>query len=251
MPLMDNLLNLYRVDAQARGLRQRVDSARIYLAAQERELKVLLDRKEELQTRVKQRQATVHNLETEIATIDERLEKLRGELNASVNSKQYNAVLEEMNVSKTRRSELEDEALTELEHVTQLNTDIEDVDEKVAERSKIRDVASTQLQERQADVGERLSELDAEREKAASVIKSADLAVFDDQADIHDGEAMAVVEVVSKRHREYTCGACNIQIPFEHVSRLMGNAEQLMQCTACHRILYIEEETKTVISGKK
>lgn len=250
MGLMDELKNLYRVDAQLRALRSRVDSAQRYLDAQSRELTALTERKTELETRRKQVQASIANFEVETKSIDERLEKLRGELNSAVNNKQYTTVLSELNTAKEQRSQVEDRILAEMERLEQLDGELDSLDSQVAERSKIRDVASAQLQQRQADVGERLVELESERDSAAANIPSAAMATFEELSDIHDGEAMAVIEEISRRHREYNCGACNMQIPFEQVSLLMNNTDSLVCCASCHRILYIAEETRGALAKK-
>lgn len=250
MPLITDLLNLFKVDGQLRALRSRLESAQRYLDAQTRELHTLTERKAELTLRRKQVQANIGNVEVEIKSIDERLEKLRGELNSSVNNKQYTAVLTELNTIKEQRSKTEDRVLAEMEQIEGLDAELEGIDEKIAERSKVRDVASTQLQQRQADVGERVSQLEAERSIAASNVAGADLEKFDHLAYVYDGEAMACVEEISRRSREYSCGACNMQIPFEQVSSLMSNGEIMVCCASCHRILYMAEETRGSLAKK-
>lgn len=250
MPLIEELRNLFKVEGQLRALKSRVESAQRYLSAQNKELTALTERKSELQTRRKQVQANIGTVEVEIKAIDERLEKLRGELNSAVNNKQYTAVLAELNTVKEQRSKSEDRILSEMEQIEALDSELEGIDAKIAERSKVRDVASSQLQERQADVGERVAELEAERSTAASHIPDSDLAKFDHLADIYDGEAMAVVEEISRRSREYNCGACNMQIPFEQVSSLMSSGDAVVCCASCHRILYIAEETRGALAKK-
>ncbi len=250
MSLMEELKNLYRVDGQVRALRSRVDSAQRYLDAQSRELGALTDRKAELEQRRRQLQATIANYEVETKAIDERLEKLRGELNSAENNKQYTTVLSELNTAKEQRSLVEDQILAEMEQLESVGADLETLDGQIVERSKVRDVASTQLQQRQADVGERLSELEVERDAAAAAIPPSELATFDELTHIHDGEAMAVVEEISRRNREYNCGACQMQIPFEQVSLLMNDTGALICCASCHRILIMAEETRGALAKK-
>ena len=244
MGSIDNLLNLFRVDAQVRGLRSRLDSARRYLNAQEKLLKELQQQSEELQTRRRQTLAKIQNLEVERSVLDQRIEKYRNDLNNAVNSKQYSTVLSELNTIKTQRNELEDRILEEMERVEGVEKEAQALDAQLRERKKVRDVAAAELTERQAEVGTRLGELESERDTAAAVVPAADLAIFNSIGEIYDGEAMAQLEEIDRKSREYACGACNVHTPFEIVSVLLTGSNQLVRCNSCGRILYMQESMR-------
>jgi len=250
MELMESLLKLNQVDAQVRGLRSRLQSAQQYLDAQTGQLEDLNQQLQELVTRRKHMQATIANHESEMATIDERIEKLRDELNNSVTNKQYSAVLTELNTIKANRSEIETQELGELELVDSVEEEITTIQSHIEERAKVRDLAEAQLKERESEIGQRLGELETEREQAAGDVPGEALDIFDNLAEIYDGEAMATIEEVSLRHREYACGACNIQLPFETVSVLMGGVSTVVRCTACTRILYLQDEVRGALVKK-
>lgn len=250
MELMESLLKLSQVDAQVRGLRSRLQSAQRYLDTQTRQLGDLNQQLQELQTRRKHMQATIANHESEMATIDERIEKLRDELNSSVTNKQYSAVLTELNTIKANRSEIETQEIGELELVESVEAEIKTIQSHIEERSKMRDLAAVQLKECESEIGQRLVELETEREQAADDVPMKALDIFDTLADIYEGEAMASIKEVSFRHREYACGACNIQLPFETVSVLMGGVSTVVRCTACTRILYLQDEVRGALVKK-
>lgn len=251
MSLSDRLLKLFYVDSQVRGLRSRVDSARRYLSAQERQLLNLSRDFDEIEARRRHVQATIGNLEGEIASIDERIEKLRDELNAAVTNKQYSAVLSELNTVKARRSEIETRVLEEMETVDELNERLETIRTQVAEREKVRQVAQEELRERESEVGHRLAELEGERDVAAAEIPAQHLVVFEEMARDTDGETMASIDEIDRRHRDYACGTCHMTVPFEQVSLLLSGGDVLVRCTACGRILYIANETRETLAGKK
>ena len=251
MTLTEDLLTLFRVDRQVRGLRSRLASAERYLQAQDHQLDELGVQQEEQAHRRQQVQAKVANLEMEGAGIDQRMEKLRDELNNASTNKQYTAVLTELNTVKLSRSELDDRLLEEMEQIDRITEQIAQLEGQVVERRKVREVAEAQLKERQGDVGQRLAELQTEHDSAAAGIPGNELSAFNHLADMHDGEAMAPIEEIDRRHREYACGACNMHMPFEAVSLLLGSTESLVMCSACGRILYMQDEIRGAFAAKK
>ncbi len=250
MGLTEKLVTLFRVDAQVRGLRRRLETAQRHLDTQDRHLEQLRQQRAELDVRQRQLRATVSNLEIEAAAIDERLEKLRNELNGATTNKQYTAVLTELNTVKQSRSELDDQQLQQMERIEQNNELLAKLAAETAEREKVRTLAERELRERQGDVGARLSELEAERRTAASSVPAADLKLFNELAEAYDGEAMAEVQEIDRRRREYACGACHIHLPFQAISVLLCKGDVAVRCTACRRILYLQEETRGALAKK-
>lgn len=250
MALIENLLNLHRVDGQVRALRTRVDAAKRYLDAQSRLLQDVQQQQQELQTRRKHLQATIANSEVEIKGIDQRVEKLRNELNSSPNQKQYSALLNELTTVKDQKKKVEDRLLNEMQDAEKVEEQLAQIATQVQERTKLRDHAAAQHAERVADVGQRLSELEQERRAAAAIIPSDALAQFDEAADLHEGEAMAGVEEISRRNREYACGECNMHLPFELVSQLTSHNNAILLCPSCDRILYMQEEMRGTLAKK-
>ena len=250
MTLLPNLISLFRIDSQVRGLRSRLESAQRYLDAQDRLLAELRDQREEHETRRRQLQATIGNLEVEMAVFGERIEKLRGELDAATTNKQYGAVLTEVNTAKLARTELEERDYEQMEKIEEIERQLKELEGNALEREKVRTVAEKQLRQRHDDVGERLAELETERNAAAAIIPGLSLKIFNELADSYDGEAMAQIEEIDRRRREYVCGSCNIQLQFESIASLLCNLDTLVRCTACDRILYLAEETRGALAKK-
>lgn len=250
MAVVESLLNLFRVDGQVRGLRGRLTQAERFLAAQDKHLSDLLRQHQELQSRRKQHQAAIANCELEIKSHEQRLEKLRNDLNSAATTKHHQAVLAEMNTVKTRRGEVEDRMLGDMEAQEKLVEQFASLDAQVAERTTLRDRAKSELEERRQDVGARLAELETERSQAAALVPDDMLALFDKLADDFDGEAMAAIDEIDRRNREYTCNACNMHLPFELVAQLSNRSDHVRRCPSCTRILYVREDMK-MTSAKK
>jgi predicted nucleic acid-binding Zn-ribbon protein len=250
MSLTEDLISLFHIDSNVRGLRHRLESAQRYLDGQDRQLADLKQQHKECEVRRRHVRATVGNLEGEIEVLDERLEKLREELNVATTNKQYTAVLTERNVAKSARAEIEDRVLEEMETIEESGKQLEKIAQETADRQKVRKVAEKQLKQRHDEVGERLAELEVERESAASIIPGAEIMIFNEMAEAYEGEAMSQIEEIDRRNREYACGSCNMHLPFEAVASLLGGGAELVRCTACGRILYLAEETRGALARK-
>ena len=247
MTLIENLLALFQVDRRLRSLRARVESAETYVGIQQRQLQTLQDRRDELLTRKRQRQAHIGNLETEAAGVDERTEKLREDLNAASTTRQYHAVLNEVNSLKDKRREIDEQTLVEMTGVEEIEAEVTELDTKITERIKVLDGAETELASRRDEIKESLAELEVEREQKTSGIPSNVQSLFDELADDFEGESMASIELIDKRRREYACDTCNVHLPFDVVSRVTGRPDEIVQCQGCLRILYASEGAREAL----
>jgi|TARA_B100000315_G_C14538627_1_gene569683 predicted nucleic acid-binding Zn-ribbon protein len=248
MVLIDNLLTLYKVDRQVRSLRNRVESAQIYLNVQKKQMGTIEVEKTENDIQRKQRKANIANIETEIGSIDARIEHLREDLNKAVNDKQYSALLAEMNTIKEHRKAFEDEELIEMGVVEELDQISSDIEQRKTEREKVLQVSEKELETRKSEISNQLTELEKERDGAAEVIPESILDEFDSLADDYEGEALAAIEIIDLKRHEYSCTSCSLRLPLDAITSLLGNREEIIKCVSCNRILYLEAESREAIA---
>ncbi len=251
MSVTEKLLRLFRVDQQIRGLKSRVDSAERYLKQQDAQLEQLNAKREALIIQARQLEAAVHNNEAEMGALDARIATLRDKLNAATSNKEYTALLTDVNTQKADKGEIEErslEALTQLDDVRAAQNEVE---EQLAERGKIREVALADRDTRAAEVKDRLEELQGERKEAASDVPADTMQVFEYETNRLGGEAMAAIEEHSRRHMEFSCGACQVLQPMETISTLLGATAPVTQCVSCGAILYVEEALRESMTSSK
>ncbi|MSR29717.1 MAG: hypothetical protein EXS03_09135 [Phycisphaerales bacterium] len=241
MTLLGDLVSLHQVDCQVRALRGRLDTAERHYATQERQRKDVAARIEEVRSQIRQHQATAANLEAEGGSVKMRIDQFRGQLNLATNPKQYAALLNELKTMQAQRDEFDGLALAQLQKSEELQGRLADLDTKVAERAAVCAAARREIETCRGEVGARLGELDRERTGASAKIPSRELDIFDRVADLYDGEAMAELVAVDAKRREYVCGACNMELPPDKYATLASNANVVVICTSCHRILYIPQ----------
>jgi predicted nucleic acid-binding Zn-ribbon protein len=248
MPLIDNLLTLYKVDRQVRSLQSRVESAQLYLKVQTKLMTTISVQLSENELRLKHHKSNIAVAETETGSIDARVERLREDLNKAVNDKEYKALLAEVNTLKDQRKAFEDEMLIEMASVETLDTTLVEITAKIDERKKITKVAEKELHVRQDEIAEQLAELEKERATAASVIPADILEDFDEIADDYEGESMASIEIIDKKRKEYSCNSCSLHLPLESIVQLMANDDTIVKCGQCDRILFLEQASKEALA---
>lgn len=243
MSLHDDLHELFLIDQQVRGLSGGLNSARTHSRTQQTKIEQLNAQLNELSGQLRQTQATEQNLENDAAGIDARINKLREQMNAAKTNKEYSAFLVEVNTLKADKSKIDDRAMELLGQIDKLKTQIEAVKAKLVEQEKIKAHAEAEVAKRQAEVGEQLEDLKRRRAEAAAKVNPSELAVFERLADTLEGEAMSPVLQEDPREMEFVCGGCYMSIPMERVNQLY-NADRMVRCSSCTRILYLSQEVK-------
>lgn len=243
MSLNDALRQLFLVDSQLRGLDSRLSGARRHAKAQSAKLALLQQQNDELLNQLKHAQAKAANLDNDIATANQRIDLLRDRMNSVTTNKEYSAMLVEVNTLKADRIKIEEVALEVMGQVDTYKAELKGLSDAIEQQSKVKELADQELNERTAEVGEQLDDLKRQRELAARSVPAEALAIFDRLAENYDGEAMAGVIEQDRRRLEYVCGGCYMQIPVEKVNKLV-TVDELVRCTSCTRILYLEPELK-------
>jgi len=250
MSLQEKLRRLFLLDQQVRGFQGRLDTATGRLAAQQAKLDQLNQQHDELHTQLKHTQAKASGLENQVNDVDQRIERLRQQMQMVKSNKEYSAVLIEVNTLKIDKSKLEDDALEQLNEVDRLNEASQEIQTQIGAQNKLVAGAESDVQACRADIGQELNELNAQRTEAENEVPNDTKVVFNRMADMHEGEAMATVIQESRRNMEYTCGGCYMSIPVERVNTLMTLQDQMVLCPNCSRILYLDQDLKASIGCK-
>lgn len=246
------LLRVFLVDQQLRGLQSRLHSAEKFLGEQDRQLKELTARKAQLESQHKQLRAVIGEAESEMKSLDARMEQLREQMNNTKTNKEYKALLTEVNTYKADRDALETKTIEQMTRLDELKTQLDQVETQRVEREKLRTVAGGDRDSRAAEIRERVEELKAQRVELASKVPPEALRTLDRMVHERGEDAMAPLQEQDRRRHEYTCGACMMALPVETVAALLSSGK-LTHCASCGCLLYIEKELAESIasSGSK
>jgi predicted nucleic acid-binding Zn-ribbon protein len=90
-------------------------------------------------------------------------------------------------------------------------------------------------------VAEQLKTLEGERDIKRAGVTDSILDKYEMLLDDLDGDVMAEVMEMDRKRREYACGECSVHLPFDQVNRITANADEVLQCETCMRILFVSE----------
>ncbi|CAN5765285.1 hypothetical protein BH11PLA1_BH11PLA1_03960 [soil metagenome] len=233
-----NLLRLFRVDQQIRGLRSRLTHAEKFLADQQKLQGDLSGRKTSASGQMKIAKTATASAEGEIARIEARTAHLREQMNTARTNKEYSALLTEVNTLKAARENHERTQLEQMERVEELTRQLGDVDNQLKDRDTILHTAKSDRDKQEAAIKDRLKELTAER---ATVRESVDLAharKLDELVARLGDEAMSQVEEIDRRNHEWSCGSCRMALPPQMLSVISRG--RLANCPNCGCFLFTE-----------
>lgn len=249
MTATKKLLELFRVDKQLRGLRNRLEAAERFYNQQAAQLAELEKQLAVSTAQLKQLKASISNEDGEAARLDVRINTIREQMNSAKTSKEYNAFQTELNNYKAEKAAAEEREMDAMQKADEIEKKIADLQARRAESSGIVTKAKAERDEKEADIKDRVNELAAQRQQLAAGIAAHELRQFEELVKLRGDEAMASVEVLDRRNHEYSCTACMMAVPIETASAIMQG--RLVNCPNCRCLLYIEESAEAETTPKK
>jgi len=213
------------------------------LELQKRQAEKAEERLQQSRSDARQCQIRLDALQLDIAAREDAVANHRLALNKAKTNKEYAAILSAMNTEKADNTKLEAEVFQLMQEAQDRSDEAKRIE---AERAKIEeDVARAQaaLDDYDNKTRARLDPLNAQRADCAQHIEPTTLATFTRVAEHHDGEAMVPIVKSHPRRSEYMCGGCNITVTLQMLNSLQTR-DEVQTCTACGRILYLEEAVK-------
>jgi len=239
----DRLLRVFKVDNSIDGLQGRLRAAERFLAEQERQLDAIDQQYKANQAELKKAKAAAANAEGEAKRLEAHIAELREKMNSAASNKEYQAYLNEISTFKTQKDEQESVALDLMGRIETLTAAAEELGASRQEREGMRAVARKQRDERQAEISDRLEELEKERETIVADVPEHTLAHYTRVRGQLGDEAMAPVEVVDVKRHEFVCGISMLAVPVETVSALLSHG-RLTTDPQSGCILYLSDEAR-------
>jgi hypothetical protein len=187
-----------------------------------------------------QHQLRAQRLESEIRQREEQVAKLRQQLNTTRTTREYAAILTEINTEKADTGKIEEQALQALQAVDQSKAELQQFDEQRNALLQRIERAKLSLQQFIEQTQASWKDLEQRKGELAHDIPGPTLNKFERVAEYHEGDAMADVQKPHPKRDEFVCGGCHMTITAEAVNALMTR-DELQTCNNCGRILYLPQ----------
>jgi len=172
--------------------------------------------------------------ELELASKEEAIKKLEGQLYQLKTNKDYQAMMQQIEGEKANKSVIEDGILGLFDQSDKIKNDITKEKERLQEEEKVSQGQKKAIQDRIKEIEDRLAQLEAQRKQILPDVEKKMLTQYERILQNRDG--LAIVSV-----QDNSCGGCNMFVP-PQVINLIKMYERIITCEVCNRILYIEDE---------
>ena len=199
------------------------------LTAAQRRMRQIEAQHSERNSQWQSAQIAAQRLEEQLKNVENRLYG-----GAVTNVRELEAFQEEQATLQSRISEAEDTLLEHMMGTEELQDALEDAQQTFAALQERRRDLLPQLQRREQTLAAELDALDLERVDLLPPIPPRMLAIYESLLNTRGGHAVSKVDA-----GRGICGACRIALPRSDMQRVR-NAEGIVQCNNCRRILYLE-----------
>jgi len=170
--------------------------------------------------------------ELELATKEEGIKKLEGQLYSLKTNKEYQTMLQQIQDAKADASVIEDQILTVFDQADKTKNEVTKEKQRLQEEEKAAQEQKKRVQDRIKEIDDRIAQLEAQRKQIIPVLDKTILSQYERILSNRDG--LAIVSVKGN-----SCGGCNMFVP-PQVINLIKMYERIITCEVCNRILYIE-----------
>jgi predicted nucleic acid-binding Zn-ribbon protein len=212
-----------RLTAQSADRRKKADELKKALAA----------RRED----AKRKQVEMRTCETDSRTRQEQIQGLRVKLNMCRNQRDYAALLSEIASAEAENGRLTERFVKLDEELRALTTQAAELEVQVKSEEAAAAALDARAAGRLAEIGKRLTALEAERTAKLAGVPAEARRAFDRLSERYEGQAMVPIELVDDGEAIYACTHCNMSLT-AGVTSAVFSIDEIRTCPTCSKILY-------------
>ena len=232
---LSSLVKLQTVDSEIYSLRAEKDAKPEELKTIEAAFEAKKAHLAELDKKSLDLQKQRKDKELELASKDEGIKKLQGQLYGLKTNKEYQTMLQQIQDAKADSSVIEDKVLELFDKSDEVKKEAENEKQRLKEEEGVFSAEKKKIDGRVKEIDDRLATLEAQRKQCLQDIDPKILSQYERILANRDGLAIVTVKGNS-------CGGCNMFVP-PQVINLIKMYEHIITCEMCNRILYIDEGT--------
>lgn len=230
---IEQLVVLQRVDDEIIVLQQELEAAPRELEALEEQLQGFEDRKAQVVEKLDILKQQQKKLGVEIDEDGAKIKKSKNKLMMASNTKEYHAMMREMDSLEKLNRIREDESTAVREELIRQAAAMETLDEETGGVKEEYEAKKATLDERTAKAEKALEGLNKKRAKACKVVPPPILGRYEFIRSRLENPVIVAVE-------EGVCCGCNILIPPQSYNDLQ-KGQQILSCPNCQRLIYWKE----------
>ena len=233
---MSGLLDeLYRLQERLRFVHNRErerDTVPVELTAVDRDYKEKLEAVQRIKQRLLEAEVEHRRAEAELADQQEKQKKYQAQLRNVQSSREYSAVLNEMDGVEKQIRASEDKVLALEEELETSRADLKKREENLPRETQEHEEKLKDWRAAQRAINEELKSAQAEISDIEARMRPRELAEF--RRLIEKKGGLAVVRVISN-----SCSACHVKVRPAAMQILKAGSE-IIYCDSCRRILYYD-----------
>jgi predicted nucleic acid-binding Zn-ribbon protein len=232
---IEQLVVLQSVDDEIIGLREELEGAPRELAELENLLQSYDERTAQIDEKLDLLKQQQKRLDDEIEEDASKVKKSKNKLMMASNTKEYHAMMREMDSLEKLNRMREEERVAVVEELARQKEAKVELDEEVGTVRVDFDAKKATLDERVQQAQKRLDALDKKRKKAGKVVPAPILGRYEFiRSRLRNPVIVPVTEGI--------CSGCNIMIPPQIYNELQ-KGKQILSCPNCQRLIYWVEHT--------
>ncbi len=225
----DLLQRLHRIHRQINDLQGQIDRGPRKIAAGEAMVQKCRQAVVDAGDTIKRTSLLADQRQKQLAEREDRIETLRGKLNAAASNREYDSFKEQIAADEQANSVLSDEILELLERIDQLELERQqrqtELDQRLGEQQQL----IAEVEQQSTSLKHDLATVQAERAEAEALIPAGARAEYNRLVSARGEEALAPVD-------NETCGGCYQKLTTQFINQIMLN--QLVRCPNCNAFLY-------------